>query len=76
MTTTEELYDDEGNLITDNDTVDYKELFEKQKAESEKRENRFKGTAKELNEYKQTQRPQSSDDEDGVSGANEYLKTH
>lgn len=73
---TEELYDDEGNLITnDNDTTDYKSLFEKEKAEREKRENRFKWTAKELNEYKQTKQSQEPDD-DGINGANEYLKNH
>jgi hypothetical protein len=43
MTNPEENFDEDGNPITtDNDTVDYKELFEKEKAEKEKRENRFK----------------------------------
>lgn len=76
MTTTEE-FDENGNpIVTDNqDAIDYKAQLEKERAEKEKRENRFKSTAKELNEIKS--RAQTvQDEDDGISGANEYLKTH
>jgi len=77
MTNPEENFDENGNPITtDNDTVDYKELFEKEKAEKEKRENRFKWTAKELNEYKQNKQQPQEDEDDGINGANEYLKNY
>ena len=77
MTNPQEEFDEDGNLIVQEttDTIDYKAQLEKERTEKEKRENRFKSTAKELNEIKsKTQTVQ--DEDDGVTGANEYLKNH
>ena len=47
----------------------------KRKSRKRKRENRFKSTAKELNEIK-SKAQVAQDEDDGVAGANEYLKSH
>ena len=76
MTNAEENFDEDGNPITtDNDTVDYKELYEKEKAEREKADWYFKVRSKELNELKEQLKQPKEDEDDGINGANEYLKT-
>jgi len=79
MSNTEEIYDEEGNLITQEvtDAIDYKAELEKEKKEREKYETYFKSTAKELNEIKAKSKSQQSEDfdDDWVRNANEYLKS-
>jgi len=66
MSNAEEIYDEEGNLVTQEatDTIDYKAELEKEKKEREKYETYFKSTAKELNEIKAKSKSQQGEDFD------------